>query len=103
MSKPKLIVFASGTKDGSSSTTPLGFSKTDYRQENLGGGGSGFENLVNATKTGELDADIVGVVSNHEHGGVRERADRLGIPFTYFPGPYDAEHYASVLSSFAKA
>src|SRR3989344_4050518 len=46
MPRPKLIVFASGTKDGSSSTTPLGFSKTEYRQENLGDGGSGFENLV---------------------------------------------------------
>lgn len=63
--KPKLIVFASGTKNG---------------------GGSGFERLVEATKTGELDAEIVAVVSNHEHGGVRERADRLGIPFVLF-GP----------------
>lgn len=64
--KPRLIVFASGTKDR---------------------GGSGFENLVNATKRGELDAEIVAVVSNHEHGGVRERAERLGIPFIYFdPG-----------------
>ena len=78
--KPKLIVFASGTKDGSSSTTPLGFSKTGYRQENLGGG-SGFENLATSK---ELDADIVAVVSNHEHGGVRARAERLGIPFVYF-------------------
>jgi phosphoribosylglycinamide formyltransferase-1 len=57
---PKLIVFASGTK---------------------GGGGSGFENLVTSK---ELDANIVAVVSNHEHGGVRERAERLGIPFIYF-------------------
>ena len=74
--KPKLIIFASGTKDG---------------------GGSGFENLVEATKTGVLDADIVAVVSNHEHGGVRERAERLGVPFVYFPGPFDAERYSSVL------
>jgi len=63
VNKPKLIVFASGTKDG---------------------GGSGFENLVAATKTGVLDADIVAVISNHEHGGVRERADRLDIPFIHF-------------------
>lgn len=74
--KPKLIIFASGTKNG---------------------GGLGFENLVNATKTGGLDAEIVAVVSNHEHGGVRERAERLGVPFIYFPGPYGAEYYASVL------
>lgn len=61
--RPQLIVFASGTKDG---------------------GGSGFENLVAASKEGALDADIVGVVSNQKHGGVRERAKRLGIPFVHF-------------------
>lgn len=76
--KPKLVVFASGTKDG---------------------GGSGFENLVNATKDGVLDAEIVAVVSNHERGGVRKRADRLGIPFIYFAGPYDAYHYSNILQN----
>src|SRR3989344_1046503 len=97
--KPKLIIFASGAKEsGSSHATPLGFSKTGYRQENLGGG-SGFENLVRASREGILDADIVAVASNHEHGSVRNRADRLGIKFIYFPGPYDAEHYASVLQN----
>ena len=60
--RPKVIVFASGTKDG---------------------GGSGFENLVVASRSGILNADIVAVVSNHERGGVRERADRLGVPFIY--------------------
>src|SRR3989344_6750495 len=103
MKKQNIIVFASGAKDGSSSTTPLGFSKTEYRQENLGGGGSGFENLVEASRKGTLDAEIVAVVSNKEHGSVHKRAERLGIPFVYFSGPYDAEHYSSVLSSFAKA
>lgn len=77
MSKPRLLVFASGTKDG---------------------GGSGFENLVVASGSGILDAEIVAVVSNHEHGGVRERAERLGIPFVYFPGPYDASHYQKILA-----
>jgi phosphoribosylglycinamide formyltransferase 1 len=77
---PKIVVFASGTKDG---------------------GGSGFENLFVASKSGVLDAEIVAVVSNNEHGGVRERADRLGAPFIYFPGPYDAEHYSSVLPACA--
>ncbi len=72
MSKPRVIVFASGTKTG---------------------GGSGFENLVNASRSGVLDAEIVAVVSNHEHGGVRERAERLGISFVHFSGPYDAENY----------
>ncbi len=74
--RPKIIVFASGTSDG---------------------GGSGFENLFNATKSGELDAEIIGVVSNHENGGVRERAERLGVPFLYFPGPYNAAGYSSIL------
>src|SRR3990167_4603773 len=63
MDRPKIIVFASGTKDN---------------------GGSGFENLVQASKTSILDADIVAVVSNQENGGVRERADRLGVPFIHF-------------------
>lgn len=75
MVRPRLIIFASGTKEG---------------------GGSGFENLV---RSKELDADIVAVVSNHECGGVRERAERLGIPFIYFPGPYDAEHYKAVVEN----
>ena len=69
MDRPKLVVFASGTKEG---------------------GGSGFENLATSSA---LDAEFVAVVSNHEHGGVRQRAERLGIPFIYFPGPYDATHY----------
>jgi phosphoribosylglycinamide formyltransferase-1 len=75
--KPKIVVFAPGTKDG---------------------GGSGFENLVMATKSGILDAEIVAVVSNHEHGGVQERAARLVVPLIYFPGPYDAEHYQKIVA-----
>jgi phosphoribosylglycinamide formyltransferase-1 len=65
MPKPKLIIFASGT---------------------VTGGGSGFENLVHAMRDGVLDAEIVAVVSNHAHGGVREKAERLGVPFIYFDG-----------------
>jgi phosphoribosylglycinamide formyltransferase-1 len=67
------VVFATGTKDG---------------------GGSGFENLMTHP---ELDADIVAVVSNHEYGGVRMRADRLNVSFIYFPGPYTAQGYWDVL------
>jgi len=78
--RPKLVVFASGTKDG---------------------GGTGFENLVEATKKGVLDAEIVAVVCNREHGDVRDRATRLGIPFIYFPGPYDVNGYSSVLQKTA--
>jgi phosphoribosylglycinamide formyltransferase 1 len=86
--KPRLLVFASGS---------------------LTGGGSGFENLVNATRIksnqfgptetlGGLWADIVAVVSNHEHGGVRERADRLGVPFIFFPGPFEAGEYQRIIN-----
>lgn len=72
MSLPRLLIFASGSATG---------------------GGSGFENLVKAAKRGALQAEIVGVVSNREHGGVRERADRLGIPFHHFPKSPTAEDY----------
>ncbi|MEK7628468.1 MAG: formyltransferase family protein [Patescibacteria group bacterium] len=65
MPKPKLIIFASGTKEG---------------------GGSGFENLVLRSRgeNPDLVADIVAVVSNHEQGGVRKRADKLGVRFLHF-------------------
>ena len=75
MNHPTLIIFASGSKDG---------------------GGSGFENLVQAQLNQEFRGDIVAVVSNHEHGGVRERADRLRIPFVHFPAPYDADSYRRI-------
>lgn len=77
--KPRLLVFATGTENG---------------------GGSGFENLVNASRDGRLAADVVGVVSNFEEGGVREKADRLGIPFRYFPGPYTADEYGKIVTEF---
>ncbi len=73
---PKLIVFASGTSIG---------------------GGSGFEKLVENMRAGVLNADIVAVVSNHEHGGVRQRADRLGIPFIYSPKGRTAEDYKRIV------
>jgi folate-dependent phosphoribosylglycinamide formyltransferase PurN len=78
MDKEKLniILFASGTKDG---------------------GGSGVENLKDATRRSLVDANIVAVVSNHEHGGVQEHSRRLGIPFIYFPEPYTAEMYRSIV------
>jgi len=74
---PKILVFASGTAMG---------------------GGSGFENLLRHSRDsqGDLKAEIVGVVSNHEHGGVRLRAEALKVPFFYFPGPWDAEGYQRI-------
>lgn len=75
MRKPKLIIFSSGTKTG---------------------GGSGFENLVKASREGVLEAEIMAVVSNHENGGVREKADKLKIPFIHFTGPWTAEEYQKI-------
>ena len=72
MSKPKVLVFASGSAEG---------------------GGSGFEKLVLASRGGQLYADIVAVVSNHANGGVRARADKLGVPFLHFVKPWTAEAY----------
>lgn len=69
----KLLVFASGSETG---------------------GGSGFENLVEAFRCdGTIGIEVVGVVSNHENGGVRKRADKLGIKFYHFPSPATAESY----------
>ena len=75
MSKPKILVFASGTSYG---------------------GGSGFENLVESTKNDILHAEIVGVVSNHCFGGVRMKADILGIPFIHFPSPWTENQYHKI-------
>lgn len=76
---PRLIIFSSGTKDR---------------------GGSGFEKLVEAKRKGVLKAEIVAVVSNHEHGGVRQRADKLGIPFEFFSKPYTPFGYFDILKKY---
>lgn len=72
MTKPKILVFASGSADG---------------------GGSGFEKLVTPSQGGPLAADIVAVVSNYANGGVRARADKLGVPFQHFAKPWTSEAY----------
>lgn len=74
MTLPKLLIFASGSKTG---------------------GGSGFENLIRQHEV--VGAKFAGVVSNHENGGVKERAGRLGIPFIHFPGPWTAEGYQEIV------
>jgi phosphoribosylglycinamide formyltransferase-1 len=77
----KLLIFASGSKNG---------------------GGSGFEALVrNSVKgTGILDAEIVGVVSNYEDGGVKQRAEKLKVPFEYFPLPREAQDYQRIIQKY---
>ena len=79
MNQP-IIIFASGSKDG---------------------GGSGFQELVESTYSGILrEVDIVAVVSNHEHGGVAEKAEKFGISFEYWPGPWDAEGYQKIVEKY---
>lgn len=78
MNRPKLLIFASGTHKG---------------------GGSGFENMVLSTRGDApiLHADIVGVVSSHERGGVFQRAERLRIPFFYMQSPYSGDMYQKIV------
>ena len=77
--KPRLIVFASGSKVG---------------------GGSGFEHLVENARAGVLRADIVAVVSNYEFGGVRQKADGLKVPFVYFPESWDEQGYKKIIRNY---
>ena len=80
ISKKRLIVFASGSAEG---------------------GGSGFKNLVLAERSGKMPSGtIVAVVSNHEHGGVRQKAEELGIPFEYMSAPYSAERYQAIVRKY---
>ncbi len=79
--RPKILVFASGTKTG---------------------GGSGFETLVRASRARPpiLNARICGVVTNHSSGGVWQRAQALGIPAAYWAGPYLAQGYQNFVKHF---
>lgn len=81
--KPRIMVLASGEKEP-------------------GKGGSGFQEMIEYSLTDPplLNATIAGVVSNHESGGVRTKADRFGIPFRHWAGPYTADGYKSKLEEF---
>lgn len=74
--KSKILIFASGTKTG---------------------GGSGFANLVQASSTGLLNAEVIGVVSNHQHGGVQQLAQSLSIPF-FFMDNFSADSYRQLVT-----
>lgn len=77
--KPKLVIFASGTATA---------------------GGDGFANIVTQARSGFVWADIVCVISNHENGGVRRRAEQLEVPFLYFGKPWTAERYAAIRTHY---
>ena len=44
------------------------------------GGGTNFQRIVDAIERGDLDAEPVGLISNHAEAGALERARRHGIP-----------------------
>ncbi len=75
----KILIFASGTPTG---------------------GGSGFEQFVEDTKTGVLNAEIVAVVTNYQGGGVEEKAKRLGIPCIFFEKPWEVAGYKKIAEQF---
>ena len=77
---PRILVFASGSVEG---------------------GGSGFRKLVEAMLGGVLKAEIVAVVSNHEHGGVRRHAADLGIGFVHMPAPWTTEVYQHIVADWS--
>lgn len=78
MTLPKCIVFASGQKEPDC-------------------GGSGFQLLVEASRDGRLQAEIVSVVSNHACGGVFTRARKLGVPFSHSPKGRTADDYRRLI------
>ncbi len=77
MKKKRILVLATGGK-----TVELG-------------GGSGFMEMAEFSRTNPpiLDADIAAVASNYSNGGVWQKADKLKVPFVYFPAPFTAERY----------
>lgn len=81
MNKPRILVFASGDKEG---------------------GGSGFQEMVEFSRTEPtvLDAEIVAVISNHSQGGVFKKAEKLGITFSHWPGPFTAEGYQGFVEKY---
>ncbi len=76
--KKKVLVFASGSKDG---------------------GGSGFWNLARKWNAPE-DPEIVAVVSNHAEGGVKKYSTELGIPFVHMEKPYTDEKYREIIAEW---
>jgi phosphoribosylglycinamide formyltransferase-1 len=66
------------------------------------GGGSGFQELVEFSRTNPpvLNAQIIGVISNHQSGGVCQRANALHIPFEHWSGPFDAQGYRRFVEKY---
>lgn len=83
ISDPEILIFATGGKE-------------------VDDGGSGFQELVEFSRTEPpvLKANIRRVISNYPHGGVSTKANRLVIPFEYWPGPFTAEGYQGFVEKY---
>ena len=78
MTLPTCIVFASGEKEPEK-------------------GGSGFQLLVEASRDGRLQAEIVAVVSCYPCGGVFTKATKLKIPFHCSPSGRTEDDYKRLI------
>ena len=67
-----------------------------------GDGGAGYLELEEQSRATPriLCAEIVAVVSNHEHGGVRSKNELFNTPFEFFPKPYTAEDYQYFIKKY---
>ena len=64
------------------------------------GSGTNFDALVNVSRQGKLDVDLVGVVCDKEHAPVRQKAVNCGLPERWFnPKAYanKAEYEKAIL------
>jgi formyltetrahydrofolate-dependent phosphoribosylglycinamide formyltransferase len=75
----------------------------------ISGGGSNLQALIDATRNGTLEAEIVLVVSNRKAAFGLERAKNAGIPTLYFPlkpykdaGKSRAEYDADLAEAVAR-
>lgn len=79
--KKRILILASGSKNG---------------------GGSGAQEMkeYSCTSPAVLNAEIIAFVSNHPEGGLYKHAENLGVLFRYWPGPFDANGYQSLIKAY---
>lgn len=64
------------------------------------GEGTNFEAIVEATKTGVLDAQVVGLITNRSGIGAVDRAKRLGVPVQVLrPKEHTAEEWDGAMTA----
>lgn len=64
------------------------------------GGGSGFQELVENTRTGILDAEIVGLITNNVNYGCVQRAKTLGIDYIAMKS-FEEKDYKHIMDMFS--